>query len=115
MQGDGMGDMDAFGARLDTIEKEVRRIADSLSLLIRVDERLLAVQSKQDDYEARLRALEVASGSAKHSLSFMQWFGGILAAALLAFGLNMAKDGINRPAISLPAPSQPVPEQPRVH
>ena len=93
--------------RLSAIEDELRRIADSLSLLTRLDERMVTLFKRTDDHETRLRVVEVGSASNSQSVTSWQKFGWIIAAALAAFGLNIGRDmvkPVTPPAVYQPAP-----------
>jgi hypothetical protein len=86
------GNFEALRARLDIIEVEVRRIADSLSLLVRVDERLLNLQTQHNDMEARLRAVETKQGGTSLVVGAWEKLWWIIAAGAMGLGFTMAKD-----------------------
>lgn len=90
---------EAVEARLNAIEGELRRVADSLQLVLRLDERMVTLFKSRDDHETRLRVVEVATSGTSYTVTAWQKFGWIIAAAVTAFGLNFTKDYLAKPAV----------------
>lgn len=106
--------MEAFDARLGLIEREVRRIADSLTLLVRLDERMTAYQTKQDDHEGRIRALEASGGTVGHTVGAWRKAFWIVLSAAAGFGFSVAERAITTPPVTAPAlPYHPAPDLPK--
>ena len=113
-QGKNMPANDAqFDARLSSIEAEVRRIADSLTLLIRVDERVVTLFNGHAELKGRVEKLEQSFGPTHWTVSAFTKFGWIVAAGMLAFGFNVGKDALSRPAVVQPIQSQDTQGKPR--
>jgi hypothetical protein len=98
-----MSFVEAFDERLKHIEAEVRRIADSLDLLIRIDERQQSLLARMGKAEDRLDVLERTSAPVGWAVNAWHKAWWIVAAALLAFGFNTVREAIaapSNPAIS---------------
>lgn len=100
--------MDGNEGRLAHIEKEVRRIADSLDLLIRLDERTITLFKRQDDLEGRVRILEERSSGSAQTISAWTKLGWIVIGALVLAVIQLGREAFQRqpsPAYALLQPA----------